>query len=95
MAGKSNDGTVYSNGDTVSIKACSVGTGEVRMYRGTAVLVSYTMRVLPPDTASLSPTPSTFAVGNPATEFTLTTNIAIGVKMKVTQGTGYRDLVSR
>ena len=85
---ESNDGAVYSNGDTVSIKACSVGTGEVRMYQGTAVLVSYTVRVLPPDTASLSPTPSTFAVGNPATEFTLTTNIATGVRVKVTQATG-------
>ena len=85
---ESNDGTVYSNGDMVSIKACSVGTGEVRMYQGTAHLASYTVRVLPSDTASLSPTPSTFAVGNPATEFTLTTNVSTGVKVKVTQGTG-------
>ena len=46
------------------------------------------MAVSPPDTASLSPVPSTFTVGNAATEFTLTTNVSTSVKVKVTQDTG-------
>ena len=41
-----------------------------------------------PDTASLSPVPSTLTVGADATEFTLTTNINAGIKVEVTQDTG-------
>ena len=85
---ETNDGAVYSNGDAVSIRACSVGTGEVRMYQGTAHLASYPVTVSSSGTASLSPEPSVHRVGDSATEFSLTTNIATGVKVKVTQGTG-------
>ena len=85
---ETNDGAVYRNGDTVSIRACSVGIGQVRMYQGTAHLASYAVTVSSSGTASLSPEPSVFRVGNAATEFSLTTNIATGAKVKVTQGTG-------
>ena len=85
---EANDGAVYRNGDAVSIRACSVGTGEVRMYQGTAHLASYPVTVSSSGTASLTPEPSVLSVGNPATEFTLTTNVSTGVKVKVTQGTG-------
>ena len=84
---EANDGAVFGNGDTVSIKACSVGTSEVRIYQGITELASYIVTASPSDTASLSPEPSTFTVGNAATEFTLTTNVSAGIKVKVAQVT--------
>ena len=84
---KANDGAVFGNGDTVSIKACSVGTGEVRIYQGITELASYIVTASPSDTASLSPEPSTFTVGNAATEFTISTNVSAGIKVKVAQVT--------
>ena len=61
---EANDGAVFGNGDTVSIKACSVGTSEVRIYQSTTELATYTVTAAPSDTANLSPEPSTFTVGN-------------------------------
>ena len=67
---------------------CTAGSATVQLLKGTTELASYTVTISPPDTASLSPEPSTFTVGNSATEFTLTTNVSAGIKVQVTQGTG-------
>ena len=60
----------------------------MRLVKGTTELASYTVTISPADTASLSPVPSTFTTGSAAREFTLTTNVSDGIKVKVTQGTG-------
>ena len=79
-----------TNGDKVKIVGCSEGSATVKLLKGATELASYTVAVSPspPDTASLLPVPSTFTVGNAATEFTLTTNGSTSVKVKVTQDTG-------
>ncbi len=76
------------NGDKVKIAGCTEGSATVKLLKDTTELASYTVAVSPPDTASLSPVPSTFTVGNAAAEFTLTTNVSAGIKVKVTQVTG-------
>ena len=77
-----------SNGGKVKIAGCTEGDATVKLLKDTTELASYTVAVSPPDTASLSPVPSTFTIGTDATEFTLTTNVSAAIKVKVTQGTG-------
>ena len=77
-----------TNGDKVKIVGCTEGDATIKLLKGTTELASYTVAVSPPDMASLSPVPSTFAMGAAATEFTLTTNVSTSVKVKVTQDTG-------
>ena len=76
-----------TNGDKVKIVGCTEGSATVKLLKDTTELASYTVAVSPPDTASLSPVPSAFTVGAAATEFTLTTNVSAGIKVKVTQVT--------
>ena len=76
------------NGDKVKIVGCSPGDATVKLLNGTTELASYPVTISPPDTASLSPMPSTFTIGSVAREFTLTTNVSDGIKVKVTKGTG-------
>ena len=76
------------NGGMVKIVGCTAGSATVKLLKDTTELASYTVTISPPDTASLLPVPSTFTVGNAATEFTLTTNVSTSVKVKVTQDTG-------
>ena len=74
-------GAALSEGTTLDFLVTATD-GE---HHDTAVI---TVTVATPDTASLSPAPSTFTIGNSVTEFTLTTNVSDGIKVKVTQGTG-------
>ena len=67
---------------------CSEGSATVSLLKDATELASYPVTVLPADTASLSPEPMTFALGDGATEFTITTNVSTGVKVEITQGTG-------
>ena len=76
------------NGGMVKIVGCTAGSATVKLLKDTTELASYTVTISPPDTASLAPVPSAFTVGADATEFTLTTNVSAGIKVKVTQGTG-------
>ena len=71
----------------MKIAGCTEGNATVKLLKGATELASYTVTILPPDTASLSPVPSAFTVGAEAMEFTLTTNVSTSVKVKVTQGT--------
>ena len=77
-----------TNGGKVKIIGCSEGTATVKLLKGPVALASYPVTISPADTASLSPEPMVFTLGAAATEFTLTTNVATGVKVKITQGTG-------
>ena len=79
------------NGDKVKMAGCTAGSATVKLLKDTTELASYTVTISPPDTASLSPVPSAFTMGNAATEFTLTTNVSTSVKVKVTQDTRLRD----
>ena len=81
------------NGDKVKMVGCTAGSATVKLLKDTTELASYTVAVSPPDTASLSPVPSTFTMGTAATEFTLTTNVSTSVKVKVTQRYRLRGLV--
>ena len=60
------------------------------LLNGATELASYTVTVSLADTASsVSRTNVTFTLGaDVATEFTLTTNVAAGVKVEITQDTG-------
>ena len=77
-----------TNGGKVKIIGCTAGDATVKLLKGATELASYAVTISPADTASLFPAPSTFTVGAAATEFILTTNVAAGVKVKITQGTG-------
>ena len=77
-----------TNGGKVKIIGCTAGDATVKLLKGTSELASYPVTISPADTAGLSPTPSAFTVGASATAFTLTTNVATDVKVKITQGTG-------
>ena len=77
-----------TNGGKVKMIGCFEGTATVKLLKGTTELASYPVTISPADTASLSPEPMVFTLGAAATEFTLTTNVATGVKVKITQGTG-------
>ena len=56
-------------------------------------LASYSVTISPEDTGeSVAGTLLHFTVGAAATEFTLTTNVTAGVKVKITQGTGTLSL---
>ena len=85
---------VVTNGGKVKIIGCIAGDATVKLLKGATELASYAVTILPADTASLSPVPSTFTVGAAATEFILTTNVAAGVKVKITQGTSTYGNVS-
>ena len=76
------------NGGMVNIVGCTAGSATVKLFKDTTELASYTVAISPPDTASLSPVPSTFTVGAAATEFTLITNVSADIKVEVTRGTG-------
>ena len=76
-----------SNGDKVKMVGCTEGSATISLLNGSTELASYDVTVSPADTASLSPIPSAFTVGAAATEFILTTNVAAGVKVQITQGT--------
>ena len=54
-----------TNGDKVKIVGCSEGSATVKLLKGATELASYAVAVSPspPDTASLSPEPSTFTIG--------------------------------
>ena len=82
------------DGVKVKMIGCTVGDATVKLLKGTTELASYTVTISPADTASLSPVPSTFTVGAAATEFILTTNVVLGVKVKITQGTGTMSLAA-
>ena len=82
------------NGGKVKMVGCTAGTATVKLLKGTTELASYTVTISPADTASLSPVPSTFTVGEAATAFTLTTNVVLGVKVQITQDTGTMSLAA-
>ena len=71
---RTNDGRKFTNGDTVTIRGCEPGSVTIRIYRNTTSteLASYSVTVNAA-TASLSPAPATFVVGNDQT-FTVSTN---------------------
>ncbi len=74
-----NTGALVSNGNSLTIYGCSVGTSEVRIYKGQLILNSYTVSVTgEPETASLSSLQSSMSVGDSQT-LTLSTNIDDGV----------------
>ena len=75
--GQGEDGRLYE------------GSATVKLLKDTTELASYAVAVSPPDTASLSPVPSTLTVGTAATEFTLTTNVS-STSVKVKGHPGYR-----
>ena len=83
-----------TNGGKVKIIGCTAGDATVKLLNGATELASYAVTISPADTASLFPAPSTFTVGAAATEFTLTTNVTAGVKVKITQGTGTMSLAA-
>ena len=71
-----NDGRKLTDGDTVTIRGCAPGAVTIHLYRNTTstLLASYTVTVAAA-TASLSPAPSAFIVGNEQT-FTVSTNVS-------------------
>ena len=70
----SESGRQFTNDSTVTIRGCKAGTATIRIYRSSVVLATYTVTVNEA-TASLSPAPASFIVGNDQT-FTVNTDVA-------------------
>ena len=75
-------GAEYGNGTSVTIKGCVIGTAKVGLYKGDALVKSYTITVTDPDIAELSPAPSTITKDSSVT-YTLNTPVSGNLRIIV------------
>ena len=65
-------GQIYRSRTNLTFRGCTAGTAHVGLYKGDTLLASYVVTVTDPDTATLTPTPSSITKGSTVT-YTLST----------------------